>query len=307
MRITVIICTYNRSFILKECLKSLITQSNKDFDIIVIDNNSTDSTLIMINNQFPNIDVFVEKKQGLSHARNRGVEECGNEWLAYLDDDAVAHSDWVQEIYNTIEITDFVAFGGIYLPWYRDGKPSWYLDSYGSNKDFFRKLDGMRELSGSECFSGGNAVYRKKELVAIGCFPIELGMKGDKIGYGEEDFVQKELVKKGGKIGINPNLLIDHYVPKYKQNLKWFLKRSFVAGKESVKIHNDKKSFLLLLKKSTLLIFYFFVAVLISFFNVVRGKYKWQNFLIRSLSKPLTIYGSIVGLLEKNDNKKTMI
>ena len=121
--LTIVICTYNRAHILPEALESLLRQtvSPEDYYLLIIDNNSTDNTqevLIPFKERFPYMRIVMEYNQGLSHARNRALKECQTEWLAFLDDDAKAHPDWVETILQTIEKGDFDGFGGPFYAWH---------------------------------------------------------------------------------------------------------------------------------------------------------------------------------------------
>ncbi len=165
--ISVVVCTFNLSKLLETCLESLETKTADKslFQIMAVDNNSCDNTQEIVKEfacQLPNIRVFLEKKQGLSHARNRGWQEAKAKWVAYIDDDAKASPNWTERALNIIDNNNFDAFGGVYLPWYRDGKPKWYLDEYGSNKNYLPK--GMSVLPKETYFSGGNCFFKKNCL-----------------------------------------------------------------------------------------------------------------------------------------------
>ena len=230
----VIICTYNRARELQSCLESLTRQSicTDQFSVLVVDNNSSDKTAQIAQNfgsHLPHLRYVFESKQGLSYARNRGLQEADSNWVAFLDDDAMARSDWVERIFNMIGNHPFDAFGGIYLPWYRDGKASWYLDSYATDRTWM-PYDEISELK-ERCFSGGNAVFRREAALAAGGFPTELGMQGDQLGYGEENTLQYALRRMGYRTGIDPEMNIDHLVPLHKQTLTFFLQRRCTEGK----------------------------------------------------------------------------
>ena len=65
-------------------------------EIIVVDNNSTDQTKYIITKKYPNIRLIHEKQQGVSYARNRGIKESKNEWIAFLDSDDEWTPDKIQ-------------------------------------------------------------------------------------------------------------------------------------------------------------------------------------------------------------------
>ena len=85
--ISVIIPTFNRCNLLKRALSSVLTQTVKLDEVIVIDNGSSDQTDIMVSSSFPTVKYLVEKKRGVSAARNRGICFAQSNWVAFLDSD----------------------------------------------------------------------------------------------------------------------------------------------------------------------------------------------------------------------------
>jgi len=92
MKISVIIPTYNRYDFLKRALESVFAQTYSVVEVIVIDDGSTDCTSD-IKKDFPSIRYIYQKNSGVSSARNRGITESKNKWIAFLDSDDV----WVHE------------------------------------------------------------------------------------------------------------------------------------------------------------------------------------------------------------------
>ena len=90
--ISVIICTYNRAELLSTALQTLCEQTtNKSrYEIIVVDNHSQDNTHAVfedVRHRYPNLRYCMEKRQCLSHARNRGWRESQGIYVAYIDDE----------------------------------------------------------------------------------------------------------------------------------------------------------------------------------------------------------------------------
>ena len=85
--ISVIIPTYNRCDLLKRAINSVIKQTITPKEIIIVDNGSTDQTYQMVSSLFPEINYFIEKKRGVSAARNKGILESKSKWIAFLDSD----------------------------------------------------------------------------------------------------------------------------------------------------------------------------------------------------------------------------
>ena len=89
MKISVIIPTYNRKKYIKRAIDSVIRQSYKPFEIIVIDDGSTDGTYELIKKSYSSSQISLEKQinNGVSSARNKGVKLANGEWIAFLDSD----------------------------------------------------------------------------------------------------------------------------------------------------------------------------------------------------------------------------
>ena len=228
--VSIIICTYNRAELLRECLESLCQQTSdmSRMDVIVVDNNSTDGTAEIVRgfaDRLSRLRNVFEPDQGLSHARNRGFREAATEWVAYLDDDARAFPDYVEKFLIAIRKNEFDCIGGVYLPWYKYGRPKWYMDSYGTNAG---KAAGLLK---DDFASGGNMIIKKDILERFGGFSDRVGMSGKKIAYGEETRLQVMMRQEGLKIGFDPTIRIEHLVSLHKQTPMWFIRSSFAVGR----------------------------------------------------------------------------
>ncbi len=85
--VSVIIPTYNRAWIVKEAIESVLSQTFKDYELIVIDDGSTDNTMDILAPLKRDIILVQQENQGVSAARNRGLAEAGGEFIAFLDSD----------------------------------------------------------------------------------------------------------------------------------------------------------------------------------------------------------------------------
>lgn len=101
MKISVVIPAYNEEKLLKKCLESLKNQIEKPFEIIVVDNNSTDKTTQVAKKM--GAIVVKEAKQGISSARNAGFNTANGDVIARLDADTVAPKDWILKIRQNLE------------------------------------------------------------------------------------------------------------------------------------------------------------------------------------------------------------
>ena len=99
MRLSVIVVNWNSREDLKACLASLRAQSHRDLEVIVVDNGSTDGSVRMIQEEFPEIILLAESENlGFAEGCNRGIVASTSEWVAMLNNDAVAQPDWAREL-----------------------------------------------------------------------------------------------------------------------------------------------------------------------------------------------------------------
>lgn len=233
-KLTIIVCTYNRDEILKECLESLAYQSvsSEYYDVLIIDNNSTDDTYKVARHFEKNLDhirLVKELKKGLSHARNRGYLESKTPWVSYVDDDAKAYPNYVERALWVIDNYDFDCFGGMYYAWHKYGRPKWLPKDFGDKQQVQREVGIMKKGYAS----GGVIVFKKNVLEQLNGFPVDLGMKGKQISYGEETYLQIKMREQGFILGFDPELKIEHLVAKHKLRPWWHVKSRYKQGEVS--------------------------------------------------------------------------
>ncbi len=120
--ISVVIPTFNRSDLLQRALKSVMKQSLKPDEIIVIDDGSTDTTKSMIKNNFPQIKYFNNKKKGVSSARNMGILKSSHNWICFLDSDDEWNECKLSKQRDYIKKNIHARFIHTNEIWYKNGK-----------------------------------------------------------------------------------------------------------------------------------------------------------------------------------------
>lgn len=233
--LSIVVCTYNRSDWLRSCLSSLEPQCmDGTVEVLIIDNNSTDATSSIAHDfteRLPNFKYIFEGTQGLSHARNRGIKEALGQIVAYIDDDAKAHSDWVSATTHFFETwPDASGVGGQHNAFSLVPIPPWFPKEYGC-----RSLDHeTRKLQKDEWISGLNMAFKKSALIEIGGFDTSIGMKGDKVSYGEETQLTLRMLERGMHIYYCAEMLVDHAILPEKLKLRWLLHSKFANGYDGV-------------------------------------------------------------------------
>ena len=86
-KISIVIPTFNRIGSLPRALDSALNQTYQPSEIIVVDNGSSDGTTKLLRERYPSIRLLIEKKLGVSAARNKGIKHSKFQWIALLDSD----------------------------------------------------------------------------------------------------------------------------------------------------------------------------------------------------------------------------
>lgn len=108
-----IVPVYNTEKFLKKCLDSLVNQTYKDFEIIVVNDGSTDKSSNIISKyqkKYKNIIVIDKENEGLSMARNRGVQKSSGKYIIFVDSDDYVSNKLLEEVDKKIDDSDILRF-----------------------------------------------------------------------------------------------------------------------------------------------------------------------------------------------------
>lgn len=117
LRVSLILPAYNESAYLGECLDAISQQTVMPYEVIVVDNNSTDDTAA-IARSYPFVRVVNESRQGVVYARAAGFDAARGDIIGRIDCDTIIPTDWVQTVREIFSDTDAAAISGKML--YRD-------------------------------------------------------------------------------------------------------------------------------------------------------------------------------------------
>ena len=182
MKVSIIICTYNRPDSLAVCLRSIKAQFLKPDEVVVVEDDST-SKIIKVMEKFNQCDKFklthilTGKRSGLPAARNTGVRAAKGDILAFIDDDVILPPNWLSEIVKCYQETNADGVGGYIhdVLSLKDEKPTGdFLSSF-----FYRLISAIRLVF----------FYNKVgKLSPIGLPYAHLNLQTD--GYREVDYFQ---------------------------------------------------------------------------------------------------------------------
>lgn len=238
--ISVIICTYNRARYIYNVLKSIAqgTFPAEGYEIVLVDNNCTDNTRTEVDRfckDFPHVSLryFTETRQGLSHARNRGITESRGDILVYVDDDATVNPEYLtaySEWFTANPDTD--AAGGPIIPHYETGQePGWmtyFIKRLLTGYLYFGKKAGP--FPGDNYPGGGNAAYRRSVFDRVGLYNVELGRNGDSLAGGEEKDIFSKMKRENMKFTYLPDAILYHSIPAYKLEPDYFNRLTVSIG-----------------------------------------------------------------------------
>ena len=112
--ISIVVAIFNRKDELFELLNSLIAQTDKDFEVIIVDDGSFIDLLPTVETfkEMLNIQYFKKANSGPGLSRNYGANRAKNDWLVFVDSDVIVEKDYIENIKKNLEKTDCAAFGG---------------------------------------------------------------------------------------------------------------------------------------------------------------------------------------------------
>jgi len=214
-RVSVVVCSFNGSRTIRQCLDGLQKVCYPDFEVIVVNDGSTDGTG-EIALQY-NVRLIQTENRGLSSARNTGLAAATGEIVAYLDDDACPDPNWLSYLVDTFQKMNCAGVGGPNIPFPDDGDVAACIAHTQGRPTHVLLSD--RE---AEHIPGCNMAFRKDCLQAIGGFDTQFRVAGDDVD------VCWRLQNSGGKLGFSAAAMVWHHC---RNKLRAFWKQQVGYGK----------------------------------------------------------------------------
>ena len=188
MRLSVIVCAHNEAGYLPACLHSVLAQSRRPDDVLVINNASTDQTRAVAE-QIPGVRVVDEPRKGLVVARETARHVAAGDVLVYLDADCRAPFTWLERIEARFTRTPaLVALSGPYryYDWDRWGRL--LIRAYDFTLAPATQFLVKYVLRLGTVFYGGNFAVRREALDEIGGFDTTIEFHGEDTNLGRRLF-----------------------------------------------------------------------------------------------------------------------
>lgn len=238
--LSVIIPTRNRASHLPDLLDSLDSQSLSPhlFEIIFVDNASTDNTLDYLKSwehRLSHLRIIKENEVGSNYARNAGVFFAKAPLVAFMDDDCLPHSQWAERILQCFESVDSrtTCVTGRVLLDLPENSPRWYenyLENYLSLIDYGNT---PTQITPQQSCSA-NLIISKKLIEGISGFDTRINRKSNNLQSNDETLTLLKLSQKKILFRYEPSIKVFHQIPKQRLTQRYFRKRAFSQGRSDV-------------------------------------------------------------------------
>ena len=248
--ISVVVCTYNRCESLRDTLRALSQQSlahGLSMEIVVVDNNSSDRTKAVIEeavsvSSWP-LRYLFEANQGISYARNRGIQEARGEYLFFTDDDVLPESNWAQVLYDAFVGYGADSVGGKVLPKWLETPPPWLVSErlrrqvWGTLALLDRGSQVIEAKAEDKNFLyGANMAFRKELFSKLGMFQTDLGAIGSSLLRGDDTEMIGRVLKAGKKVVYIPDAVVYHKVGPERMRKEYFRRWKFSGGRSLARL-----------------------------------------------------------------------
>jgi len=237
--ISVIISTFDRFFYLDMALASLKNQSydNKKFEVLVIDAGLKNETLAVLKKYSGSLSLrhIPAPQTGLSESRNIGIHQATGTILAFIDDDAEADPNWIEEIYQCFysprEKSVCACGGKSFLVWETE-PPVWVNERMRMILSGIDYGDSAFFMTTPHQFPYGlNMAFRKQTFEKIGEFKPNLGRSKGTLLSNEEADVFRRMRQHDLGIYYNPKMIVRHHVPAERSTKDFFYNRYYWQGR----------------------------------------------------------------------------
>lgn len=241
MKISVILCSYNRCQSLAKALESVAASTlpeSVEWEVLVVDNNSRDQTREVVEGfcrRHPRrLRYLFEPQQGKSYALNAGIREAKGEILAFMDDDVTVDPRWLDNLTAPLRNGEWAGSGGRTVPAQTFTPPDWLaLDGpYNTLHILCATFDlGDQSLELDRAPFGTNMAFRKEMFEKYGGFRTDLGPSPGSEMRNEDTEFGRRLLAAGERLRYEPSAVVYHMVPEGRTNKEFFLTWWFDFGR----------------------------------------------------------------------------
>lgn len=217
IKYSVIIPVYNGMHTIALCLKGLTQQSidKKEYEIIVVDDGSTDRTPDIIE-QFP-VRYLWQKNQGPATARNKGAQEARGDILLFTDSDCIPQYNWIKEMVKPFDDPNIMAVKGAY----KTNQKA--LTARFAQIEFEERFEMLKKAEFIDMVDTNSAGYRKNGFLSLGGFDPSFP-----VANNEDTNLSYEMSRAGHKMAFNPDAVVYHL--NHPDSIKKYARLKFWRG-----------------------------------------------------------------------------
>jgi len=202
--VSVIIVNYNGKTYLEKCLESLMKINYKNFEVILVDNNSTDTSIEFVKNIYPSITIIkLNDNYGFAEPNNIGAKNAKGDYLLFLNNDTEVNADFIEEMVKVIKQDPKIAICQSLLL-----KPNGDVDSSGDFIDTMGRVysskNKVNEVKKILSARGASMMVRKDSFWNLGGFDKKFFASFEDVDLGWRAWIW------GYKIVLVPNSIVYH-------------------------------------------------------------------------------------------------
>lgn len=241
-KLTFALCSYNRAERLEKLIPVMKEQACPiPFEILIIDNNSTDNTREVVgkiaSQDGPVVRYAFEKQQGIPYARNRAIEESiDSDYMVFIDDDEIPVSGLLEGAVDALQNESAQCAGGkVTVLFDHVKRPKWLGDEL---LGFLAEIDHgdtafwIKDTS-TPIWTANVAydmrIFREHSDLR---FDLRYNRQGNQVGGGSDAMMFREMLQRGIRLRYRPDMVVNHYVDDWRLKRIYFLKLHFVAGRK---------------------------------------------------------------------------
>lgn len=257
MKVSVIVPTFNANGRIANCIKSILSQKFDEFEVIVVNDGSTDSTAEIAKKS--GAKVFSKINQGPAIARNFGAQKAKGSILVFIDDDCITEKNWLSEMVLPFEDKNVVGVQGAYKSRQKE------LCARFIQMEIEDRYEKIKSAKNIDWIGSYSAAYRRDVFFSVQGYDSSFPTSS-----GEDPELSFKLQKAGNRLVFNPKAIVFHQHD--TDFFKYFKKKFFRAYWRVLlyKRHSDKiisDSYTPQSLKAQIILFYLLLAApVFSFF-----------------------------------------
>jgi len=231
--VSVVISTYaiDRHGLVSKCIASLKEQTLPAHEILLV--LEPDEKLLphYQSEDAKGVKIVISGERGLSSARNAGVANSNGAIIAFIDDDAIAEEEWLENLMRDFDDPTVIGVGGAIIPMWEGNRPKWFPEELDWTVGCtYKGLPSVKAMVQNPL--GCNMAFRRSAFERAGQFDTRVGRLGKVLLGSEEAEFARRLLSLSPKSRIlhDPSLVVHHRVPGSRTTLSHVLLRSFYEG-----------------------------------------------------------------------------